>query len=111
MDQFKLGTKVRRQPVLFSIFTFSILPHVSSLLPPHHHPQPPPFNKTHKMTSVQVGPPDLKTVDPTALAVAKFLRHHKELKQREGIMNEKRHQFFRGMNLLQYINSDPSNRL
>lgn len=48
------------------------------------------------MTSVQVGPPDLKTVDPSALAVAKFLRHHALLKQREGIMNEKRHQFFRG---------------
>lgn len=48
------------------------------------------------MTSVSVGPPDLKSVDPTALAIAKFLRSNSLLKQREGILNEQRYQFFRG---------------
>lgn len=48
------------------------------------------------MTSIQVIPPDLKTVDPTLLAVAKFIRGHKELKQREGILNDRRYTFFKG---------------
>lgn len=49
------------------------------------------------MTSVQIGPPDLTKVDPTALAVAKFLWRNPLLKQREGILGEKRQEFFRGM--------------
>jgi hypothetical protein len=58
------------------------------------------FNDTYiakfTMTSVSVGPPDLKNVDPTALSIAKFLRRHPLLKQREGIINEQRKDFFRG---------------
>ena len=41
-------------------------------------------------------PPDIKSVDPTLVAVAKFMLGHKELKQREGILNEKRYKFFKG---------------
>lgn len=48
------------------------------------------------MTSIQVGPPNLKTVDPAMLAVAKFLRGHPLLKQREGILGDRRYMFFKG---------------
>lgn len=50
----------------------------------------------YSMTSVKVEAPDLASVDPAALAVAKFLYHNKVLKEREGIIHEKRQQFFRG---------------
>lgn len=48
------------------------------------------------MTSITIGPPDLKTVDPTMLAVAKFLHGNSILKQREGILNGRRYMFFKG---------------
>lgn len=49
------------------------------------------------MTSVTVAAPDLSKVNPSALAVANFLRHNKELKSRKGIIGDKRHDFFRGL--------------
>lgn len=48
------------------------------------------------MTSIQVAPPDLKKVDPTLLNIAKFLKSQKDLKQREGILNDRRYTFFKG---------------
>lgn len=48
------------------------------------------------MASVPVSAPNLKEVEPRALAVANYLRHHKVLKQRQGILNHKRQDFFRG---------------
>lgn len=47
------------------------------------------------MSQVPVAPPNRKECDPRALAVGDFLRHHKLLKQRQGILNGKRQDFFR----------------
>lgn len=47
------------------------------------------------MSQIQVGPPNLKEANPQAVAVASYLRHHKLLKQREGIFNGHRQEFFR----------------
>jgi translocation protein SEC62 len=47
------------------------------------------------MSQIQVGPPNLKEANPQAVAVASYLRHHKLLKQREGILNGQRQEFFR----------------
>lgn len=47
-------------------------------------------------SNVPVQPPNLKEVDPKALAIADFLRHNNELKQRQAILNGKRQDFFRG---------------
>ncbi|KAF5135741.1 hypothetical protein DV495_000489 [Geotrichum candidum] len=58
------------------------------------------------MTSVSVGPPDLKNVDPTALSIAKFLRRHPLLKQREGIINEQRKDFFRVKRAIRALESE-----
>lgn len=48
------------------------------------------------MAFIQGALPNLATADPSALAVAKFLRHNKQLKAREGIMDERRYCFFKG---------------
>ena len=53
------------------------------------------------MTSVQIGLPNLGNIDPTILAVAKFLRRSSILKQRKGIIYYKRQDFFRGNTFIQ----------
>jgi translocation protein SEC62 len=52
-------------------------------------------SKKPKMSQVPVAPPNTKECDPRALALGDFLRHHKLLKQRQGILNGKRQEFFR----------------
>ncbi|PRT53174.1 Translocation protein SEC62 [Wickerhamiella sorbophila] len=47
------------------------------------------------MSQITVGPPDLKTADPRAVALAKYLRHHELLKQRPALLNGERKDFFR----------------
>ncbi len=41
--------------------------------------------------------PQEPQISPEAKAIANFLRQHKLLKQRQGIFNGKRHDFFRGI--------------
>lgn len=47
------------------------------------------------MSQIAVGPPDLKSADPRALALAKYLRNHELLKQRPALLNGNRNDFFR----------------
>lgn len=47
------------------------------------------------MSQITVGPPDLKTADPRAVALAKYLRNHELLKQRPALLNGQRKDFFR----------------
>jgi translocation protein SEC62 len=47
------------------------------------------------MSQVSVAAPNLKEISPRVLGVANFLRHDSVLKQRQGILNGKRHDFFR----------------
>lgn len=57
------------------------------------------------MSQVAVGPPNPKECDGRALALADFLRHHKSLKQRPGILNGKRQDFFRVKRALRALES------
>lgn len=58
------------------------------------------------MSNVSVQPPNLKEVEPKALAIADFLRHHKDLKQRQAILNGKRQDFFRVKRAVRALQSD-----
>ncbi|CAN6647423.1 hypothetical protein TRVA0_022S01310 [Trichomonascus vanleenenianus] len=57
-------------------------------------------------SNVSVAPPDLSKVDKRALAIANFLRHNPELKQRQGIINAKRQDFFRVKRAVRALESE-----
>jgi len=54
----------------------------------------------------QINAANVKPPTPQALAVAKYLRHHPDLKNKSCVLNDKRHEYFRVKRALRVLESD-----